>query len=501
MPARAKALEAERPARSRALNVFDAIRDQAARDPAHPALVSDDATGASQIVSYADLVLRSEAQARALREAGVARADRCGLQAAQGAGFIELALGILAADACLAPIPDDHRGAVLDDFVARAKLEHLVVESAAGASHTRVVNPVALPPKTERAYRELAPCYLRFTSGTTHERKGVLLSHETIAARLAAANRALEIGPRDRVLWLLPMAHHFVVSILLYLRNGASVLLPKGSLAAQILGFAAREHASVLYASPAHCKRLAGDASQTPLPRLRLAISTADGLSREVAQQFRERFGTPLVQALGIIEVGLPVMNRRAAVAKPEALGRPLPDYEIWLRGDDGNPVVQRGDPLHCGELCIRGPGLLDAYLDPFVPASEILQPDGFRSGDHGYLDADGDLHLSGRRANRISMSGMKFFCEEVEAVLASAAGVRECRVFGRPHAQLGEIPVAEILPADPAQPPEAFALARHCRQQLPSYKVPREFRIVAALERTSSGKLRRGHQRDTRSE
>jgi acyl-CoA synthetase (AMP-forming)/AMP-acid ligase II len=144
---------------------------------------------------------------------------------------------------------------------------------------------------------------------------------------------------------------------------------------------------------------------------------------------------------------------------------------------------------------------MLDAYLDPFVPACEILQPDGFRSGDHGYLDADGDLQLSGRRANRISKSGKKFICEQVEAELASAPGVRECRVFGKPHAQLGEIPVAEIVPADLAQPPEPAALARHCRQRLPGYKVPREFRIVAELERTSSGKLRRGSQRDTRSE
>jgi len=450
-------------------------------------------------VSYRELAERSDAHAQRLRGAGVARGDRCGLLAAQGAGFIELALGILAAEACLAPIPDDHRGAILDDFAARAKLEHLVTQREAGFSHARLPASAALAPEIERAYRALDPAYLRFTSGTTSRRKGVLLSHATIAARLAAANRALEICPADRVLWLLPLAHHFVVSILLYLRSGATVLLPKSSLAQPILAFTARERGSVIYASPAHCRRLAADDSGTALPALRLAISTADGLPREVALQFRERFGTPLVQALGIIEVGLAVWNRGAAATKPEALGRPLPDYEVWLRDDDGKPVLKRGDPARAGELCIRGPGLLDAYLDPFTPASEILQPDGFRTGDYAYRDAEGELHLAGRRANRISMSGMKFFSEEVEAVLGSAPGVRECRVLAKPHAQLGEVPIAEIVPLEPSAPPEPAALARHCRAQLPGYKVPREFRVVAALERTSSGKLRRGSQRGTR--
>ena len=478
------------------MNVVDAIRGQAARQGSWPALISDEG-GDSRVVSYAELVARMDAHAEVLRRGSVAAGDRCGLRAPQGASFVELALGILAAEGCLSPIPDDFQGQVLSDFIERAYLEYLVEPFEGALSLTQVKEPSALQRDDEVAYRALAPAYLRFTSGTTSRRKGVLLSHESIAERLAAANRALELGPPDRVIWLLPMAHHFVVSILLYLRSGATVLLPSGSLAGPILDFASREGGTVLYASPNHCKRLAGDTSKTALGSLRLAISTADGLEPEVAVAFRERFQRPLVQALGIIEVGLPVMNLASAEAKPTALGRALPDYEVWLRAEDGKPVVSRGDPTQTGEICIRGPGMLDAYLDPFVSRAELVEPDGFRTGDQGYLDADGDLHLVGRRANRISMSGMKFFCEEVELVLARHPAVRECRVFGRAHPHLGEIPVAEIVVNDPA--PERAELMRHCRESLPSYKVPREFRVVETLSRTSSGKLRRGSQRDTR--
>jgi len=294
------------------------------------------------------------------------------------------------------------------------------------------------------------------------------------------------------VMWLLPMAHHFVVSILLYLRYGATILLPAGTLAGPVLEFAARERATVLYASPHHYRMLAKDRSGLRLDSVRLAVSTAEGLRAEIAAAFAERFGIPLVQALGIIEVGIPVLNAASAATKPLALGRPLPGFEIWLRDSDGRPVAGPTSPERTGEICIRGPGLFDAYLDPWLPAARILEPDGFRTGDQGWFDADGDLTLAGRRASRISMAGMKFFGEEIEAVLALHPGVRESRVFAREHPQLGEIPVAEIVAVDPAAPPSRQALGAHCRAGLPGYKVPREFRVVDALPRTETGKLAR---------
>ena len=472
--------------------VVDRIRRHAAERPEHPALVVDDAAGGSRVVPYRELVAAAEAHARHFTAQGLRTADRCGLLAPQGPGFVERALGILVAGGCLVPIPDDHRGAILEAFAAQARLHHLVSEDAAGDVFRSLPDPRPVDGANDEAFRALRPAYLRFTSGTTSARKGVILGHATILARLAAANRALAIGPEDRVLWLLPMAHHFVVSILLYLCEGATVLLPSGSLARTILAFAARERPTVLYASPYHYRLLGKDTSEVGLGHVRLAISTADGLHPSVALAFAARFGLPIAQALGIIEVGLPVANLVSCATKPGALGRPLPDFDVWLRGEDGRSVVGPTSPDRTGEICIRGPGLLDAYLDPWLPAARILAPDGFRTGDQGCFDADGDLYLAGRRASRISMAGMKFFGEEVEAVLATHPAVRESRVFAREHPQLGEIPVAEIVAVDPAAPPSRQDLVGHCRAALPGFKVPREFRVVDALPRTATGKLAR---------
>jgi len=474
------------------VTIVDRIREHAVRAPAHAAWIGNDRAGGSHTVSYAEAVGNFDAIAKRLVAERLAPGDRCGLIAKQGGGFIELALGVLAAGGCLVPIPDDHKGEVLTAFCDRARLHRLVVETDGGFEHRALDATEPGGAEFDSAFRALEPAYLRFTSGTTNERKGVILSHRTIEARLAAANRVLEISPEDRVLWLLPMAHHFVVSILLYLANGASVLLPASPLAREVLDFAEREQPTVIYASPHHYKLLAKDTAKVQLDRVRLAVSTAEGLRESIANEFAERFGLPLVQALGIIEVGLPVVNLDSAATKPTALGKPLADYQVWLRADDGTQVSGPTSPDRTGEICIRGPGMLDAYLEPWLPAAECLEPDGFRTGDQGWFDMDGDLHLAGRRANRICMAGMKFFGEEVEAVLDTHPAVAESRVFAIEHAHLGEIPCAQIVLVDPDASPPRPELVKHCRAALPAYKIPREFRVVESLERTATGKLRR---------
>jgi long-chain acyl-CoA synthetase len=467
------------------VTVVDQIRTRALEQGDAPALAG------AERVTYRELVERMDAGARRLLAAGVRPGERCGLLAEQGPGFISEALAILAAGACLVPISSDHHGATLERFAGDAALHHLVIESG-GASKCESRGARAVDGENDEAFRALGPAYLRFTSGTTSERKGVILSHRRIEERLAAANEGLAIGPGDRILWLLPMAHHFVVSILLYLRYGATILLPGSALARPALELGARERATVLYASPFHHHLLSKDASGTELAELRLAISTAEGLRADVATRFRARFGRPLAQALGIIEVGLPVVNLCEAETKPTALGRPLPAYDVWLRAEDGSRATRPGSPERTGELCIRGPGLFDAYLAPWTPAASIVEPDGFRTGDQGWFDADGTLFLAGRRKNRINMAGMKFFAEEVEAVIARHPAVAECRVSARAHPQLGEIPVAEIVLADPAREPRKSELLAHCREALPSYKIPREVRFVAELAHTVTGKVRR---------
>ncbi|HYC55069.1 MAG TPA: AMP-binding protein, partial [Candidatus Binatia bacterium] len=323
------------------MNIFETIAENAASRPGHRALAEVAPGGHVESRTYGELIGAVRAKAQGLRAAGIQPSWRVGMIVPQGIGFIETALAILAAEACMVPVADDHPPATVAELARRAHLHALLAEemtlssvlkscpggaalgsseatgTAVGEHRLQVLDAATAALPAEADFAALGPAYLRFTSGTTSERKGVVIGHARIHERLEAANQGLAITPADRVLWLLPMAHHFVVSILLYLRYGATILLPPSSLAPAVLDLAEREQATVLYASPYHMKLLAKETSARRLDSMRLIISTAEGLRGEVAQTFAQRYGRPVVQALGIMEAGLPVMNTASAATKP----------------------------------------------------------------------------------------------------------------------------------------------------------------------------------------
>ena len=255
-------------------------------------------------------------------------------------------------------------------------------------------------------FEALNPAFIRFSSGTTGASKGVVLSHESLLERITAANGGLGLGAGDKVLWTLPMAHHFAVTIVLYLYHGVTTVLETSN-RPDLLFEAARESGThLLYGSPFHFAQLAQCKDAGRLPELRMAISTASALSGEVAEGFRERFELPVTQALGIIEVGLPILNKGRAEDLPEALGQPLPGYEVKVAED--------------GELLLKGPGMFDAYLVPWQRREEILRDGWFGTGDLAELLEDGTVVMKGRKKSVINVGGMKVFPEEIEAVLAN---------------------------------------------------------------------------------
>ncbi|WP_367875095.1 class I adenylate-forming enzyme family protein [Luteolibacter sp. Populi] len=456
-------------------------------DPAMIAIVSGEMRA-----SHGDLFGEAERIAEVLRAHNrFGRIPRVGLQCSNGLSYIVLSMGILLGGGCLVPLAEELTDAerseivditALDLIVATADLpwhgpEEVIAEfSNIGASWKLHLCRFKTPRFPEEEFQKLNPAFIRFSSGTTGTSKGVVLSHETLLARISAANEGLQIGPEDRVLWMLPMAHHFAVSIVLYLYFGATTVLEHSPLREDILATAEKSAATVIYGSPFHFAMLAGDRGDFMWPTLRLAVATAAALPETTARAFDARFGKPLHQGLGIIEVGLSVLNLVAAREKPEALGRPMSAYDVELSDE--------------GEFRVRGPGLLDAYLVPWDAAP--LEDGWFASGDLVRRDADGDLFLMGRKKSVINVAGMKVFPEEVERVLNGHPGVTRCRVIGRDHPQMGQVPVAEIIPVDAASPPKPVELQRFCKQVLSAYKVPMVFKVVEVLPLTASGKVKR---------
>ena len=439
-------------------------------------------------VTYGELFEDAEHIAAEIRDSArlLGRHPRIGLHCPNGLDYIILAMGILLADACLVPLAEEITAEEREEIIRITALDFTLDGHAAGNGHTLARIDTPKPAFPESSFQALNPAFIRFSSGTTGTSKGVVLSHETLLERITAANEGLKIGSRDRVLWMLPLAHHFAVSIVLYLHTGAVTVLESSPAREDILAAAEAHEATVMYGAPFHYAMLGADPGSFRWPSLRLAVATAAALPEATARAFRKRFDQPLVQGLGIIEVGLSVLNLKDSEDRPTAIGHALPAYQVALLDANGDPVPD-GEP---GEFHVRGPGLLDAYLVPWDPAP--LRDGYFASGDLVVREPSGLLTLVGRSKSVINVAGMKVFPEEVEAVLNLHPGINSSRVVGQEHPHTGQIPVAEIIPVDAGSPPKAIELQRHCREHLSAYKVPLRFLPVDELPRTASGKIRR---------
>ena len=163
------------------------------------------------------------------------------------------------------------------------------------------------------------------------------------------------------------------------------------------------------------------------------------------------------------------------------------------LRGTEVRIAVDGRDapPGAPGEIVVRGPTVMQGYLHDPDATARALRDGWLHTGDIGYLDADGGLHVLDRRDDLIVSGGENVYPAEIEAVLLEHPAVDDAGVAGVPDADLGARVVAWIVAA-PGTRPQVEALQQHCRDRLAGFKQPREFRFVDALPRNAAGKLQR---------
>jgi acyl-coenzyme A synthetase/AMP-(fatty) acid ligase len=358
--------------------------------------------------------------------------------------------------------------------------------------------------RLDNAQAPLAPqiadaAFVRFTSGTTGAAKGVVLTHRDVLERTAAANSGLKLTHEDTILWVLPMAYHFYVSIILYLEAGATVLVSGDYLAESILDSAAQHRATFLYVTPMHIRLLNSvPSSRTLPPSLQRVMSVSSKLNPQSARDFHTKYKIPVSQGYGIIEVGLPIMNIDDAAEHPEAIGRPVASFEAMIvregeevRAEQQLRPTQEGET---GQLAVRGPGMFSGYLNPPRLRPEIMRDGWFLTGDLAHRDSSGLIVLDGRTSSVIHVAGHKVFPEEVAAMLDSHPAVLRSRVFGKPHPQWGEAVYAEAQLRNGATAPvTGEELLTFCRKRLSSQKVPVTVEFVSEVKMTSSGKVKHG--------
>ena len=461
------------------MNLTELLDNSATRWPQQTALVEE-----SSVVTYAQLVERIDVLATRLRSLELSAGARVGLCYPNSITYVALTFALWRIGAVVVPIPMECAEEELSTIAETMQLEAILSLKALGGSKSVQADCFFTPlaPALAPDNHGLNIAFIRFTSGTTSARKGVVLCHETVRDRITAANKALRITADDRVMWCLPMSHHFLITIVLYLSQGATIVLARHVLARPFLEAVTRWRGTVLYAAPFQYALLARDNSGARLCSVRLAVSTTCGLPQDVADDFFQRFGLPIAQGLGIIELGLVSLNTEDPITRWNSVGRPLSDHRVRIIAPDENG---------CGEIAVSGPGFFDAYAAPWLPRERVVRDGWFATGDIGRLDENGYLFLVGRKTAVINLAGRKVFPEEIEAVINRHPEVTESRVFGRLHPHLGEVVEADVVLARPEADPEA--VRDYCRAHLASFKVPARLHVVTCLPRTAAtGKIPR---------
>jgi len=478
------------------MNVFDTLAQSARQWPRQPAII--DAGGS---LDYQSLWREVEALRGQLDRLGVRPGQGLGVRARNGRAFVIGALAALGCGAVIMPIHHQMKPGELADLLAQAPL-CAILDDGTGAAQPGKTVSLEHPggnglrfTRLENSQPPLAPnlpdaAFVRFTSGTTGAAKGVVLTHRDVLERTRAANCGLGLTSADKILWVLPMAYHFYVSIILYLEVGATIIVSADYLAGSLLDTAARLQATFLYITPMHVRMMNSDQSGRALaPSLQRVMSVSAKLHPQSANDFFTKFKVPVSQGYGIIEVGLPIQNIAEALEHPEAIGRPVDGFEAKIV-DETVKILPDGET---GQLALRGPGMFSGYLNPRRSRDQVLRDGWFLTGDLAHRDSGGRIVLDGRTSSVIQVAGHKVFPEEVAATLDQHPAVLRSRVSARAHPQMGEAVHAEVQLRPGHAEVTAEEIIAFCRRRLSSQKVPATLAFVSEISTTSSGKVRHG--------
>jgi long-chain acyl-CoA synthetase len=470
-------------------NIYNTLVDAATRWPNHIAVA--DAYG---VLTYSALYKETEALKSSLISAGIKSGNGLALITKNNRHFIIGLYAGISSGCVVMPLAHYQKTDEINKAIKEARIHFVLADNSEYAgSDAKRLTPKMFLSATDFSINEKTVSFIndaavmRFTSGTTGDAKCVILSHQTISERIEAANDGLMLTENDRVIWVLPMAYHFIVSIMLYIKYGTGIIICDDFLAENIIERANQYSGTFLYASPMHIRLLASNKKDLSIATLKQVISTTTGISSLICRAFEEKYKLPVSQAFGIIEVGLPIINLKKSNQYPEAVGYALSSFHVAILDAEFNELPRN----EIGLLGIKGPGVFNGYLSPPTKREDILRNGWFITGDLASMQEDGLIEIKGRAKNVINVSGNKVFPNEVEDVVNQYAGVVKCKVYAYQHTLMGEIVAADIM-LSAQNGFDQEQLIRYCRQYLSSFKVPQRIRVVDEIEMTASGKIKR---------
>jgi long-chain acyl-CoA synthetase len=368
----------------------------------------------------------------------------------------------------------------------------LVDGEAPGARPFRAALDGPALPAPLAARGDAVACLL-YTSGTTGFPKGAMLSHANVLFNVGSCDRTLGYRPADVGLVALPLFHVTALDsqLVALLARGATVVLQQDYDTRRMLELIARFRVTSLFLVPAIYKLMTlrrEEVARHDLSCVRLAAYGGAPMDPETIRVLREVLpGVELHNCYGLTECSSlgTVLPAEQVLARVASVGLPVPGTRAEIRDEVGRPMPA-GVP---GELCLRGPHVVQGYWGAPEKSRAAIQDGWLRTGDVARIDEEGYVFILDRAKDMINRGGEKIYGLEVENVLCAYPGVAEAAVAGVPHVVFGEVPVAFVVPL-PGAAIDREGLRAHCASRLADFKVPVEVRILEKLPRNPGGKV-----------
>ncbi len=478
-------------------------------DDSHPALVAPDRPD----LSYAMLRHNVVQLASQLHAAGIGRGDRVAIAMGNGPEMV-IAFMAVTAIATAAPLNPKYRAdefafsyedtratalLVLPGTQAEARAALLpgmqVIEAHAQPNGTLAfaidAQPSALSPQPSFADPDDVAMILH-TSGTTSRPKRVPIRQRNLATSAANIIETYQLGPADRALCVMPLfhIHGIVASMLSTLASGGTLICPPGFDALRFWGWVEQYRPTWYSAVPTmHQMLLARAERNQDVIRnnpFRFIRSSSAPLPPVVMERLEATFAVPVLESYGMTEASHQMTSNPLPPAprKAGSVGVGV-GVDVGIMDDAGTMLAQ-GER---GEVVVRGGNVVDGYENNPEANASAFSAGWFRTGDQGYVDAEGYLTLTGRLKELINRGGEKISPLEIDDLLLRHPAVAEALAFAVPHKTLGEDVHAAVVLKSAASEQE---LREHCARFLADFKVPRQIHILDALPRGATGKLQR---------
>lgn len=453
-----------------------------------------------------------------LRGAGVLRGDRVGVLLPKSLGECAAIFGASFADGVVVPINPLLRPLQIRHILADCGATALVTDESWADALKDIVSDLGVrvvPAPTDEdalgdhAVPSAAPiaaigedlAAILYTSGSTGQPKGVMLSHRNLLAGARIVARYLEIGREDRILSLLPFSFDYGLNQLLTaVQERAALVIRPFKLGNDIVD-ALSEHAITGLAGVPTIwtilARAAPKLATTPLPHLRYLTNSGGSLPQDIVRRLRER----LPQARLYLMYGLTEAFRSTYLPpeevdrRPNSIGKAIPECEVFALAADG----RRARPGEPGILVHRGPTVSLGYWNRPDETAKVLRPNPLCpaelggetvcfSGDLVVEDEEGFFSFIGRNDAMIKTSGYRVSPSEVEGALMASGALRQVAVIGLPDPLLGQRLHAVAVAGDGTVDIEG--ILRRAGEDLAPYMVPRSLELVADLPLTPNAKV-----------